>query len=93
MWIYFFSAPRCSYCVEPKELVNEYRQKHPLIPVKEFNIDEDYELWDKFKLKKIPSLVMIDDKGEIHKYQGKKACMDGIDKLHHITDVNFTIEF
>jgi len=93
MWIYFFSAPRCSYCVEPKELVNEYRQKHPLIPVKEVNIDEDYELFDKFQLKKIPAIVSVDTEGELIKYQGKKECMEGIDRLHHTTDINFTVEF
>jgi thioredoxin 1 len=62
-----FSASWCSFC---KVLTSIIENNPPSIPLVEIDIDEDYELAAKYKVRGVPTLVIVKNGEEINRKVG-----------------------
>jgi thioredoxin 1 len=62
-----FSASWCSPC---KVLTSIIENNPPAIPLIEIDIDEDYELAAKYKVRGVPTLIVVENGEEINRKVG-----------------------
>jgi thioredoxin 1 len=62
-----FSASWCSPC---KVLTSIIENNPPAIPLVEIDIDEDYELAAKYKVRGVPTLIVVENGEEIKRKVG-----------------------
>lgn len=82
--VLFFEDDSCEYCSDTRQLVKEVAELSDLIDLKEYDMNEDSELAEKFQVDKTPGLVIAsaDEKGEIMDYGIRFA---GIPSGHEFT--------
>jgi len=69
MSVYIFSSPNCKLCLDIKSSIEELKEDFPSYEWKFINIIENSELFKKYELEKVPSIV-IDTSSSIKKYTG-----------------------
>jgi thioredoxin 1 len=62
-----FSASWCSPC---KVLTSIIENNPPSIPIVEIDIDQDYELADKYKVRGVPTLIVFENGEELKRKVG-----------------------
>ena len=62
-----FSASWCSPC---KVLASIIENNPPAIPLVEIDIDQDFELANKYKVRGVPTLIIFEDGEEINRKVG-----------------------
>ena len=60
-----FYADWCGPCQMLKPVIAEIEAAHPEVKFEAVNIDEDPEMAGKYRIMSIPTLVILDDKGEV----------------------------
>lgn len=55
------------YCTPCKMLAKEFEKYNLSINVKEVDVEEDFELVEKYKIKSVPTTILIDDNGNENK--------------------------
>lgn len=74
MKLFKFFAEWCTPCKKQTEILSDFKD----VPVVEFDVDEESEMANKFKIKSLPTMVLVDDEeNEIHRFIG----LTTIDKI------------
>lgn len=60
-----FYADWCGPCQMLKPILEQIEAEHPEVEFEAINIDEQQELAEKYSVMSIPTLVVLDDDGEI----------------------------
>lgn len=60
-----FYADWCGPCQMLKPILEQVEVEHPEVEFEAINIDEQQELAEKYSVMSIPTLVVLDDDGEI----------------------------
>jgi len=68
MSVYVFSSPNCKPCLDIKSSIEELKEDFPSYEWNFINILENSELFKKYELEKVPSIVI--DNSSIKKYTG-----------------------
>ena len=61
-----FYADWCGPCQMLKPVLEQVEKEHPEVEFEAINIDEQQELAEKYEVMSIPTLVILNDDGEIH---------------------------
>ena len=64
--VLFEAALNCPYCPQTKELITEVAALSPLLEVRVYNFHADAEAVEKYGIRNIPSLVLLDENGKDH---------------------------
>lgn len=62
-----FSA---EWCVNCKPLSKVIESAELTIPVEEYDVDEDFELAARMRIRGVPTLILMDDEEELHRKTG-----------------------
>ena len=62
--VLFEAALNCPYCPQTKELITEVAALSPLLEVQVYNFHADTEAVEKYEIRNIPSLVLLDENGK-----------------------------
>lgn len=60
-----FYADWCGPCQMLKPVLEQIEKEHPEVEFEAINIDEQQEMAEKYNVMSIPTLIVLDDKGEI----------------------------
>lgn len=60
-----FYADWCGPCQMLKPILEQIEAEHPEVEFEAINIDEQQELAEKYSVMSIPTLVVLDDDGEV----------------------------
>lgn len=60
-----FYADWCGPCQMLKPVLEEVEKEHPEVEFEAINIDEEQEKAEKYGIMSIPTLIMLDEKGEV----------------------------
>jgi len=63
MKLLYFNAPWCGPCEQQKELLKQY----DATPVESINVEEDTATANKYSVRSLPKLILIDDNGSVVK--------------------------
>ena len=61
-----FYADWCGPCQMLKPILEEIEKDHPEVEFERINIDVERDLAEKYGIVSIPTLVILDDEGEVH---------------------------
>ena len=61
-----FYADWCGPCQVLKPILEQVEQEHPEVEFEAIDIEEQPDLAEQYEVMSIPTLVILDDNGEIH---------------------------
>lgn len=70
MKLLLFSAPWCGQCKAYHPIVDKFIKSHPQLELEEINVEEDEELAEKYKIKNLPTTIILDNDKEISRSTG-----------------------
>jgi thiol-disulfide isomerase/thioredoxin len=68
--ILYFSAKWCSGCQSTSPLIEQFQRNNRNIPVEKIDTDYDSSYVEKYKVKSIPTTIILENGNEIKRYVG-----------------------
>lgn len=81
MLILKFSATWCQPCKRMIPIMEELKQAKPDIKIEEIDIDEAPLLAQKYKVKVLPTIIILDEEIELARFAGVTALKSILDKI------------
>ena len=79
--VYYFSAKWCAPCKVVSPSVEALELKFPAVKFQKVDVDEEYELADKYSIRSMPTLVHVKDGVEVARVVGARTRDDIIKEL------------
>ena len=80
-----FSAPWCGPCKKQAEVISEFEKNHS-ISVGNIDIEESCEIAERFKVKSVPTIVLLEDGQEKSRLEGFQT-MQKLQQMMQVTQI------
>ena len=74
--VYYFTADWCGPCKKVRPIVEELSRDQSEVKFQIIDVDSEGELTRKFKVKSIPTFILIEDGKEVNRFTGAKTRND-----------------
>lgn len=81
MKLYDFFAEWCGPCKLMHPIVAEFSKKHPEVDVIKVNSEHEPELCDKYKIRNLPTFVVLDDDNKVITKKTGAMSLEALEQL------------